>query len=312
MEMTVAQKANGGLMTDEDAKAQWKIIKDTIFPGSTDEEASLYVHDCKRQEIHPLDRLIHPTIRKDKSGNRRYVAITSIDLFRARAEDTGTYAGNDDPTFKGQPGKDGFEATVTVYKLVANIRCPFTATARWSEYKPAEGQDFQWLKMPHQMLGKCAEALALRKAFPRKLGGLYTGEEMAQADRIKTVEATVKEPLVVPEEPAKAAAAPAPEADKPTRKVEKGSSKRVTEDDLKAMGVIDAMDAGETLKLNGHHCQKCNGEEYHVKRSGAKAKRPNALFFFCAKKDCGEQKGEYFNGTFGGYADEVMVKFQEA
>jgi hypothetical protein len=71
---------------------------------------------------------------------------------------------------------------VTVYKIIGNVRCPFTASARWDQYYPGDEQGFMWRKMPHLMLGKCAEALALRKAFPAELSGLYIKEEMDQAD----------------------------------------------------------------------------------------------------------------------------------
>jgi hypothetical protein len=70
---------------------------------------------------------------------------------------------------------------VTVYKMIAGQRCPFTATARWDQYYPGDSQGFMWRKMPHLMLGKCAEGLALRKAFPAELAGAYVKEEMDQA-----------------------------------------------------------------------------------------------------------------------------------
>lgn len=187
MDLVKISRPNGSdLITEAEAKLTLEdveTIKASIFKGCTEPELKLFLHDCQRQGIHPLDRLIHPTVRTAKDGTRTYTAITSIDLFRARAEDSGAYAGNDEPVFQGDPKTETFQATVTVYKIVQGVRCPFTATARWPEYKPPgdRGQDFMWQSKPHVMLGKCAEALALRKAFPRQLAKLYTHEEMAQA-----------------------------------------------------------------------------------------------------------------------------------
>jgi RecT family len=125
--------------------------------------------------VHPLDRLIHFTKRSGK-----YTPVTSIDFLRTRAHDSGECAGIDEPVFVGAPKTAAFAATVTVWRLVQGSRYAFTATARWAEYKP--DQAFMWDRMPHTMLGKCAEALALRKAFPKQLTGLYVKEEMEQAE----------------------------------------------------------------------------------------------------------------------------------
>lgn len=158
---------------------QLVLIKQTIAAGATDAELQLFLFDCARQGTHPLDRLIHFTVRTDKRGVRRYTPITSIDFMRIRAAETGEYAGSDDAVFTYSGNKMPDTATTTVWRLVGGMRCPFTASARWAEYKPQD--DFMWLKMPHTLLGKCSEALALRKGFPRQLQGLYAKEEMAQA-----------------------------------------------------------------------------------------------------------------------------------
>lgn len=155
---------------------QLALIKATIAKDATPTELQLFFYDCRRQGVHPLDKLIHFTKRSGK-----YTPITSIDFMRQRAASTGVCAGIDDAIFTGSRKTDDFAATVTVYRFVQGTRCAYTATARWSEYKP-EANDFMWQRMPHTMLGKCAEALALRKGFPQQLAGLYAKEELDQAD----------------------------------------------------------------------------------------------------------------------------------
>ena len=152
------------------------VIRATIAKDATPEELKLFFYDCARQGVHPLDRLIHFTKRSGK-----YTPVTSIDFLRTRAAESGECAGIDEPVFTGTPKSPHFAATVSVYRLVHGQRYPFTACARWAEYVP--DQAFMWAKMPHTMLGKCAEALALRKAFPKQLAGLYTHDELEQAEK---------------------------------------------------------------------------------------------------------------------------------
>lgn len=147
----------------------------------SDLEMDVFMAAAHRYGLNPLANQIYPQIRKDrKTQERTMVIATGIDGYRTLADRTGTYAGNDDPTFDETVKRPGM-ATVTVYKVVGGVRCPFTATARWEQYVPQEGLDFMWRKMPHLMLGKVAEALALRKAFPAAIAGIYTDAEMEQA-----------------------------------------------------------------------------------------------------------------------------------
>lgn len=147
----------------------------------TDIEMDVFMAAAHRYELNPLANQIYPQVRTDrKTGERQMVIATGIDGYRTLADRTGCYAGNDDPVFDNPDGPPG-KATVTVYKVVGGVRCPFTATARWEQYVPSENLAFMWRKMPHLMLGKVAEALALRKAFPAAISGIYTVEEMHQA-----------------------------------------------------------------------------------------------------------------------------------
>jgi len=109
---------------------------------------------------------------------------TSIDGFRVIAERSGEYAGQDEPIFTKENNKL-ISCKITVYKFRGDVRYPASVgVAHWSEYAQT-GKDNEpvamWKKMPHIMLAKVAEALALRKAFPQDLSGLYTGDEIADA-----------------------------------------------------------------------------------------------------------------------------------
>jgi phage recombination protein Bet len=138
---------------------------------------------CKKLKLDPLARQVYPVYRWNSIQGREVMAIqTSIDGQRLTAQRSGDYAGQDDAVFEEQNGQP-IKATVTVYKMVESVRCPVTASARFSEYN--QEMSPVWKKLPYAMLAKVAESLALRKAFPQELSGIYTTEEMDQAqDRV--------------------------------------------------------------------------------------------------------------------------------
>lgn len=174
---------------------QVDLIKRTVAKGATDDELSMFMAVAKRARLDPFLKQIHFVKRKQKTDDGRWVEVgaiqVAIDGYRAIAERTGTLAGIDDAIFDREDQPHPGKATVSVYRVVAGQRVPFTASARWSEYaatyKDGNPQPM-WKKMPYLMLAKCAESLALRKAFPNDLSGLYTNEEMAQADDGEVVE----------------------------------------------------------------------------------------------------------------------------
>jgi len=121
-----------------------------------------------------------------------------IDYLRAAAEETGRYVGQEALQY-GPVIKQG-EINVPEWAEALVLRKdPETGEVAklphrtyWKEYYPGEELGFMWRKMPMNQLGKCAEAGALRKAFPRKLGGLYINEEMEQAEAVPFT--SIKEP----------------------------------------------------------------------------------------------------------------------
>jgi len=163
-----------------------ELIKKTVAKGATDLELELFFHACKRTGLDPLMKQIYAIKRWDsKDKIEKMTFQTGIDGYRLIADRTGQYAGSSDAEYT--VGLDGVPAVarVTVTKLVSGIPCLFSSSARWDEYVQLgkEGHPTSmWKKMPFLMLAKCAEALALRKAFPAELSGVYTHEEMQQAE----------------------------------------------------------------------------------------------------------------------------------
>ena len=138
----------------------WKVLQETIFPNASDASILMAIDYCKVRNL------------------------------RTTAMRTGQYAGCDDTVF----GKDITQkvgdveitfpeyAQVTVYRMIAGQRVPFSGgKVRWLETVATtkEGSpNSMWKQRPYGQIEKCAEAAALRKAFPEELGNEYAAEEM--------------------------------------------------------------------------------------------------------------------------------------
>jgi len=200
---------------DEEKK---QLLKDSFFKGATDNELELAIHVCKRTGLDPFAKQIYFIKRYD--GNLRKEVLTpqtGVDGFRVVAERSDKYEGQLGPFWCGQDGvwKDvwldkSYPLASKIGILKRGFKEPIWAVAKWSSYV----QEFKgrigkmWDKMPDVMLAKCAESLALRKAFPHDLSGLYTKEEMDQADNAmplvgSNVEPTPGKVETLPDEPQK-------------------------------------------------------------------------------------------------------------
>jgi phage recombination protein Bet len=162
-----------------------KTLRETYCNGLTDSEFEIYKHVLKRTGLDPFRNQIYALKRKDKNLGQKMTIQTGIDGFRLIAERTEKYAPGREPTYAYDAQGKIVSATAYIKKLVAGTWHEVSATAFWNEYvqKSFDGKPTTfWLKMPHGQLAKCAEALALRKAFPSDFSGIYSTEEMAQAD----------------------------------------------------------------------------------------------------------------------------------
>jgi len=176
---------------------QIELIKNQIAVGATNDELALFMYQAKRTGLDPLNRQIYFIKRNVWDASKQgYVSKptiqTSIDGFRVVAERSKEYQGQTEPLWCGADGewvdvwlKDEPPKASKIGIFRAGFKEAVYGVALYKSYAQM-GKDghpqAMWAKMPEVMLAKVAEALALRKAFPQDLSGLYTMEEMEQAD----------------------------------------------------------------------------------------------------------------------------------
>lgn len=177
----------------EQIRASIEAVKNLIAPKASDEDLHLFAQVCSRTGLDPFQKEIYAIHRWDaRLGAEKMSIQVGIDGLRKLAAATGQYAGSEIRWC----GPDGLwrevwlentppsAAKASIYRKGCGDR-PFEAVARWASYCQVGKNGSPsglWAKMPDTMLAKCAEALALRKAFPDgNMSGLYTPEEMDQA-----------------------------------------------------------------------------------------------------------------------------------
>ena len=176
---------------------QIDILKNSICKGVSNEEFEIFLMACAKTQLDPFMRQIYAVKRKakkpDGSWGETMTIQTGIDGYRLIAERTGCYAPGPEPTYvldsNGQllsasayikkQTKDGTWHTVSASAYLDEY-CQTFVDKQTGEKKPTG----MWVNMQRTMLAKCAEAQALRKAFPAEMSGVYTKEEMAQADPV--------------------------------------------------------------------------------------------------------------------------------
>lgn len=169
-------------LTDEQIRT---LAQAAVIPDNTPAAiVQVFAQTCREHGLSPFKKEIYLV-----QYGGKYSTIVGIDGMRAKASRSACFAGRDDAKFNVQPDGSFLTAaqlasrkempltcTVTVWKVVGGMRCPFTKTVAFAEYCPPN-RTGKWASMPYNMVEKCAEAATLRMAFADETAGLLIEEE---------------------------------------------------------------------------------------------------------------------------------------
>lgn len=220
MGQEIATKAASAAVVSPGVIGRAELIKtlgNSLYVGAKPESIGMVLDYCAAAGLDPMMKPVHIVpMNVKKPGTNTYewrdVIMPGIDLYRLKATRSREYLGKTEPEFgpDTELTLDGTKIVVpsfcrvTVKRKIGDHIAEFTATERWIENYATAGKDTSkpnsmWMKRPYGQLAKCAEAQALRMAFPDLVGGEQTAEEMAG----KVIEATALP--AVPQEAAKPA-----------------------------------------------------------------------------------------------------------
>lgn len=177
-------------------QSEWRALVESTFPTArTTGAVILALAYCKARNLDPFKKCVHIVPIWDKDRRCEVETVwPGIAEYRTTAARTGIYAGHDEVSHgpmiehTWQDGDEAVKVTfpewaqLTVYRLVGGSRCPFPGPkVYWLETYAAKKNDApntMWRDRPIGMIDKCAEAAALRGAFPEEIGGEMTADEV--------------------------------------------------------------------------------------------------------------------------------------
>lgn len=177
--MTAIQKPSA--LTDKDIKT---LEQAGIIPkGCPVDQVAVFAAVCREKGLSAFSKEIYLV-----GYGGKYSTIVGVNGLLKIAAETGQLAGIDDAKYDLMPdgsyktaaqlkmeGKKPISATVTVYRAVGGMRCPFQHTAVFSEFSSDQNK---WQSMPYQMIAKVATAHAIRKGFSDRTTGLFVDAEL--------------------------------------------------------------------------------------------------------------------------------------